>query len=121
MGGMAQGLRDGYSGGGAKGFRGNVQGGVDSVLSSCTDGGLDGSGERVLRLSNLIKGKLSILLGYLLFEPVGSYRGSPISDQLHTGLEVVFQVFRVALSSSCGSGEHILGEAYCIHNQRLGD
>jgi hypothetical protein len=27
----------------------------------------------------------------------------------------------VALSSSCGSGKHILGEAYCIHNQRLED
>jgi hypothetical protein len=42
MGGMAQGLRDGYAGGGAKGFRGDVQGGVDSVLSSCKAGGLDG-------------------------------------------------------------------------------
>ena len=118
---MAQGLRNGYSGGRAKGFRGDGQGGVDSVLSSCKARDLDGQDGGFLRFSNLIKGKLRIRLGYLLFEPVGSYLGGPISDQLDTGLEVVFQVFRVALSSSCGSGKHILGEAYCIHNQKLGD
>ena len=42
MGSMAQGLRDGYSGGRAKGFRGDGQGGIDSVLSSCKARGLDG-------------------------------------------------------------------------------
>jgi hypothetical protein len=74
--------------------------GIDSILSSCKAGGLDGFDEGgSLRLSNLIKGKLRILLGYLLFAPVGSYRGSPISDQHDTGFEVVFQVFRVAFDS----------------------
>ena len=121
MGSMAQGLRDGYSGGRAKGCRGDGQGGIDSVLSSCKGRGLDGNDGGFLRLSNLIKGKLRIFLGYLPFEQVGSYRGSPISDQLDTGFEVVFQVFRVALSSSCSSDKHILGEAYCVHNERLED
>src|SRR5437867_213836 len=65
MGSMALGLRDGYSGGGAKGFRGDVQGGVDSVLSSCKGRDLDGKDGGFFRLSNLIKGKLRILLGYL--------------------------------------------------------
>jgi len=120
MGSVTQGLRerDGYSSGSAKGFCGDGQCGVDGVLSSCKARDIDCKDRGFLRLSNLIEGKLRILLGYLPVEQVGSYSGSPIRDQLDTGCDVVFQVFRMACNGSRDSGKDILYEAYCIHNQR---